>query len=148
MFKQLKIYKVIIKTNESCTITNDYKMLIHRTIFVLVANQSEFFDCQYPSIENPKIWFWNKRIPFEYMGWYSVIQIQSNHCNRKVISWLLCHIHSHIFMKLSFLRYQVSFIMLRLETFFQLGKVNKKLFSSKLNISTRVKPHRINQIRF
>ena len=26
MFKQLKIYKVIIKTNDSCTITIDYKM--------------------------------------------------------------------------------------------------------------------------
>ena len=41
MFKQLKIYKVIIKTNESCTITNDCKMLIHITIFILLPiNQS------------------------------------------------------------------------------------------------------------
>ena len=33
-FKQLKIYKVIIKTNESCMITNYYEMLILITIFI------------------------------------------------------------------------------------------------------------------
>ena len=75
MFKQLKIYKVIIKTNESCMITNYYEMLILVTISIwLLINKSSLI-VNINDLKTQKFGFEIKEFHLNIWGDNSVIQV-------------------------------------------------------------------------
>ena len=68
MFRQLKIYKVIIKTNESCMITNYFEMLILITIFIWVLINSRSLIVNINDLKTQKFGFEIKEFHLNICG--------------------------------------------------------------------------------
>ena len=124
MFKQLKIYKVTINTNESCMITNYYKMYILITISSCFVNQRKVFDFNFNELETHKLGFEIKE--FHLNRWSDIVSFRFNQIIVTQCNTMTSLPYTHISMKTSYFRYHVSSIILHLETFFQLGQVNNK----------------------